>query len=68
MYKSRHIKTKTLKKSSQIYLGFYLKDLYSNKNLNKLIGEKECFNYQGLTYFGKTDLPNSILENVVYKK
>jgi len=62
MYKSTHIKTKKLKQNNQIYIGFYLKDLYSNRLLNKLITKVNNFNYSGLTYFNKFDLPKSILE------
>jgi hypothetical protein len=62
MYKSNHIKTKKLKQNNQIYIGFYLKDLYSNSLLNKLITKVNNFNHSGLTYFNKFDLPKSILE------
>ena len=62
MYKSNHIKTKKLKQNNQIYIGFYLKDLYSNRLLNKLINKVNNFNHSGLTYFNKLDLPKSILE------
>ena len=62
MHKSTHIKTKKLNKNTQNYIGFYLLDLYSNKSLNKLITEANNFNYKGLTYFNKLDLPKSILE------
>ena len=62
MYNSTHIKTKKLKQNNQIYIGFYLKDLYSNRLLNKLITKVNNFNHSGLTYFNKFDLPKSILE------
>jgi len=62
MYNSTHIKTKKLKQNNQIYIGFYLKDLYSNRLLNKLINKVNNFNHSGLTYFNKFDLPKSILE------
>ena len=61
-YTSTHIKTKTLKQNNQIYIGFYLAELYTNKSLNKLINKVNNFNHQGLTYFNKFDLPKSILE------
>ena len=62
MHQSTHIKTKKLNQNTQNYIGFYLLDLYSNKSLNKLITETSNFNYKGLTYFNKLDLPKSILE------
>ena len=62
MYKSNHIKTKKLKQNNQIYIGFYLTDLYTNRLLNKLITKVNNFNHSGLTYFNKFDLPKSILE------
>ena len=62
MYNSTHIKTKKLKQNNQIYIGFYLKDLYSNRLLNKIITKVNNFNHSGLTYFNKLDLPKSILE------
>ena len=62
MYNSTHIKTKKLKQNNQIYIGFYLTDLYSNRLLNKIITKVNNFNHSGLTYFNKLDLPKSILE------
>ncbi len=62
MYKSNHIKTKKLKQNNQIYIGFYLTDLYTNRLLNKIINKVDNFNHSGLTYFNKFDLPKSILE------
>ena len=62
MYNSTHIKTKKLKQNNQIYIGFYLAELYTNKTLNKLITNVNNFNHSGLTYFNKLDLPKSILE------
>ena len=62
MYNSTHIKTKKLKQNNQIYIGFYLTDLYSNRLLNKIINKVNNFNHSGLTYFNKLDLPKSILE------
>ena len=62
MHFTTHIKTKKLNKNSQNYIGFYLTDLYTNKSLNKLINEVNNFNFKGLTYFKKTDLPKSIIE------
>ncbi len=62
MHKSTHIKTKKLKKNNQIYIGFYLMDIYSNRPLTKIINKVNNFNHSGLTYFNKFDLPKSILE------
>ena len=61
-YTSTHIKTKKLKLNNQIYIGFYLTELYTNKSLNKLINKVDNFNHQGLTYFNQIDLPKSILQ------
>jgi len=58
-YKSNIIKTKKLKLNNQTYIGFQISTLYNNKNLFKLINES--FNYQGLTYINKLDLPKSII-------
>ncbi len=60
-YKSNIIKTKKLKLNNQTYIGFYLTDLYLNNYLNKLVGDPGHFNYQGLTYINKLDLPKSII-------
>jgi hypothetical protein len=58
-YKSNIIKTKKLKLNNQTYIGFQISTLYNNKTLFKLINES--FNYQGLTYINKLDLPKSII-------
>jgi len=58
-YKSNIIKTKKLKINNKTYIGFQISTLYNNKTLFKLINES--FNYQGLTYINKLDLPKSIL-------
>ena len=62
MYNSTHIKTKKLKSNNQTFIGFYITDLYTNTLLTKIISKVNNFNYQGLTYFNKLDLPKSILE------
>jgi len=59
-YKTTHIRTKKLKLNKQIYIGFQVSTLYTNKALFKLI--ENSFNFKGLTYYNKLDLPKSILE------
>lgn len=60
MHKSTHIRTKKLKSNNQIYIGFQVSNLYTNKSLFKLI--ESSFNFKGLTYYNKLDLPKSIIE------
>lgn len=59
-HKTTHIRTKKLKSNNQIYIGFQVSNLYTNKYLFKQI--ESSFNFKGLTYYNKLDLPKSILE------
>ncbi len=62
MHKSKQISTKTLKINNKILIGFKYDDVYSNKYLFKIIDSSTTIN--GLIYFNKSDLSNSILNSI----
>jgi len=62
MHKSKQISTKTLKINNKILIGFKYHDVYSNKYLFKIINTSTTIN--GLIYFNKSDLSNSILNSI----
>ena len=60
MHLTTNIKTKKLKFNNKTYIGFTISSVYNFESLIELI--PNSFNNKGLTYFNKTELPNSILE------
>ena len=59
MHKSKQYSTKTLKINNTILIGFKYDDVYSSKQLFKIIELSTTIG--GLIYFNKSDLTPSIL-------
>ena len=59
MHKSKQYSTKTLKLNNKILIGFKYDDVYSSKQLFKIIELSTTIG--GLIYFNKSDLTPSII-------